>query len=61
MTEVVISFEPGPDDQPVGWLRTRSGAVIYFTGWLGLIRALEDELHQAPPSGSSGSPAASSS
>jgi len=40
----------GPDGhhQPVGWLRSGSGPVVRFTGWLDLIRVLEDELRQAP-------------
>ena len=44
MTEVVISLERGPDDQPVGWLKNSAGGVVEFTGWLRLIRLLEDEL-----------------
>jgi hypothetical protein len=48
MAEIMINFEPGPDEQPVGRLRTGSGQVIQFTGWLSLIRILEDELCAAP-------------
>jgi hypothetical protein len=53
MTEIVISVERGSDGQPVGWLRTSSGEVVEFTGWLRLIRALEDELHREPLPGPS--------
>lgn len=49
MTEIVINVERGSDGQPVGWLRTSSGEVVEYTGWLRLIRALEDELHREPP------------
>lgn len=49
MAEIVINLERGPDDQPVGQLRTGSGQVVQFTGWLGLIRVLEDELRLEPP------------
>lgn len=48
MTEIVIKLERGPDDQPTGQLRTGSGQIIAFTGWLNLIRVLEDELRQSP-------------
>jgi hypothetical protein len=48
MTEIVINLERGPDDQPTGRLRTGSGQIIPFTGWLNLIRILEDELRQSP-------------
>ena len=48
MTEIVINLERGPDDQPTGRLRTGSGQIIAFTGWLKLIRVLEDELQQSP-------------
>jgi hypothetical protein len=47
MTEVVISLRTGPDRQPVGRLRRASGRVVPFTGWLELIRALEEELEAA--------------
>jgi hypothetical protein len=47
MTEVVISLRMGPDGQPVGRLRRGSGRVVPFTGWLQLIRALEEELEAA--------------
>ena len=54
MTEIVINLERGPDDQPTGQLRTRSGQIIAFTGWLDLIRVLEDELGQSPRSPGAG-------
>jgi hypothetical protein len=41
--------ERGPDDQPTGRLRNRSGLVVPFTGWLGLIRAVEDDLRATGP------------
>jgi hypothetical protein len=50
MAEIVINLERGPDDQPVGQLRTGSGQTVQFTGWLNLIRLLEDELRLAPHS-----------
>jgi hypothetical protein len=56
MTEIRISLARGPDDEPVGWLSTGSGDVLAFTGWLRLIRALEDELQRAPQAPDSGSP-----
>ncbi len=56
MTEILMSLARGPDEQPVGWLRTGSGEVLAFTGWLRLIRALEDELQRAPRAPNSGSP-----
>lgn len=48
MTQIVITLEPGPDGQPAGQLTTTAGRVIAFTGWLHLIRLLEDQLAQAP-------------
>jgi hypothetical protein len=48
MTEIVIKLERGPDDQPAGQLTTGSGQIIAFTGWLHLIRLLEDQLRQSP-------------
>lgn len=48
MTEIVINLERGPDDQPTGQLRTGSGQIITFTGWLNLIRVLEDQLRESP-------------
>lgn len=48
MTEIVINLERGPDDHPVGKLRTGTGQIIPFTGWLHLIRVLEDQLLQVP-------------
>jgi hypothetical protein len=51
MTQIVIQFEPGPDGQPAGQLTDGAGHVAAFTGWLHLIRLLEDQLAQAswPP------------
>ena len=54
MTEIVINLERGPDDQPAGQLRTGSGQIVPFTGWLNLIRVLEDELRRSPGAGSAG-------
>jgi hypothetical protein len=48
MAKIVINFERGPDDQPAGRLRTGSGQVVEFAGWLSLIRLLEDELLLEP-------------
>jgi hypothetical protein len=48
MAKIVINFERGPDEQPAGRLTLGSGQVVEFTGWLSLIRLLEDELHRAP-------------
>jgi hypothetical protein len=48
MTEIVIHLERGPEDQPVGRLTTGAGQDVSFTGWLSLIRLLEDELPYAP-------------
>ena len=56
MTDIVICLNRGPDDQPVGQLRAESGDIIEFTGWLSLIRALEDQLRQAPPPGPGADP-----
>ena len=50
MTHITIRLERGPDDQPAGRLKTTTGQVIQFTGWLNLIRVLEDQLRQAPRS-----------
>ncbi|HEX3490086.1 MAG TPA: hypothetical protein VHU92_12100 [Streptosporangiaceae bacterium] len=47
MAEIVISLLTGPDGQPVGRLRRASGRTMAFTGWLELIRALEQELEAA--------------
>jgi hypothetical protein len=53
MADIVISLERGPDEQPVGLLRKATGEAVPFTGWLALIRLLEDELSAAarPPGG----------
>lgn len=48
MTQIIIHLESGPNGQPAGQLTTGTGQVIGFTGWLHLIRILEDELRQAP-------------
>jgi hypothetical protein len=48
MTDIVIHLEPGPDGQPAGQLTTSAGHVVAFTGWLHLIRLLEDQLAQLP-------------
>jgi hypothetical protein len=58
MAEIVIRLERGPYDQPVGEVRLASGRVAGFTGWLALIRMLEDEMRALPPQGTSPSPAA---
>jgi hypothetical protein len=60
MTQIVIDLERGPEDQPVGRLTTRTGQDVTFTGWLSLIRLLEDELQDAPKRGGA-SPADDSS
>ena len=44
MTAIMINLARGPEGQPVGHLRTATGQTIAFTGWLDLIRVLEDEL-----------------
>jgi hypothetical protein len=49
MTQITIHLERGPDDQPVGQLTTGTGQITRFSGWLHLIRLLEDQLRQAPP------------
>lgn len=51
MSEIVISLGRGPEDQPVGRVGLSSGHVMEFTGWLALIRILEDELRELPPHG----------
>jgi hypothetical protein len=48
MTEIVIQLQHGPDGQPAGQLTTGTGQVVAFTGWLHLIRLLEDQLARAP-------------
>lgn len=49
MTQIMIYLERGPDGQPTGQLTTGTDHVEPFTGWLHLIRLLEDQLRQAPP------------
>jgi hypothetical protein len=48
MTQIIIHLERGPDGQPAGQLTTGTAHVVAFTGWLHLIRLLEDQLAQAP-------------
>jgi hypothetical protein len=48
MTQIVIRLERGPAGQPAGQLTTGTGHVVAFTGWLHLIRLLEDQLALAP-------------
>jgi hypothetical protein len=43
MTQIVIDLAQGPDGEPVGRLRG-ADRELPFTGWLDLIRLLEDEL-----------------
>ena len=50
MTVIVINLERGPEGQPVGRLRKESGRTVPFTGWLDLVRVLEDELLARPGS-----------
>ena len=47
MIVIVINLERGPEGHPVGRLRKESGQTVPFTGWLDLVRVLEDE--PAPP------------
>jgi len=56
MAEIVINLEPGPDGQPTGHLRAQPGSAAPFTGWLELIRLLEDQLPTADGHGGSGGP-----
>jgi len=49
MTQIIIDLEPGPGGQPAGQLTTGTGQIIRFTGWLHLIRLLEDQLGRRPP------------
>lgn len=58
MAEIVIRLERGPDDQPAGEVRLPSGRGAGFTGWLALIRLLEDEMRALPPRGIAPSSAA---
>jgi hypothetical protein len=44
MTQILITLERGPDGQPTGQLTTGTGHAVAFTGWLHLIRLLEDQL-----------------
>ncbi len=56
MTEIVINLERGPDGQPTGHLRAQPASAAPFTGWLGLIRLLEDQLRAEDGRGGSGAP-----
>ena len=56
MTVIVINLERGPEGQPVGRLRKESGRTVPFTGWLDLVRVLEDELRAAGESASTCAP-----
>jgi hypothetical protein len=47
MTVIMINLERGPEGQPVGRLRMESGQSVPFTGWLDLVRVLEDALRAA--------------
>jgi hypothetical protein len=47
MTVIVINLEHGPEGQPVGRLHKESGQTVLFTGWLDLVRVLEDEFRAA--------------
>jgi hypothetical protein len=49
MTTIVITLQRGPGGEPVGQLRAGPGPAAPFTGWLHLIRLLEDQLRQPPP------------
>ena len=44
MTQILIHLEPGSDGQLAGQLTTGGGEVVAFTGWLHLLRLLEDEV-----------------
>lgn len=56
MTEIMINLERGPDGQPTGHLRAQPGSAAPFTGWLNLIRLLEDQLPGADGHGGSHGP-----
>jgi hypothetical protein len=47
MTQILINLEPGPEGQLAGQLTTGAGEVVGFTGWLHLLRLLEDEVRAA--------------
>jgi hypothetical protein len=44
MTQILINLEVGPDHQPAGELTAGTGRPTAFTGWLHLIRLLEEQL-----------------
>ena len=50
MTDIMLRLERGPVNQPVGQVRMGTGQLVEFTGWLDLVRVLEDELLAADPS-----------
>ena len=51
MTRIQIDLHRGPDEQPVGVLHIGSGPAMAFTGWLDLVRHLEEELHASMDGG----------
>ncbi len=48
MARIVINLERGAEDQPVGHITTATGHDASFTGWLHLIRLLEDVFRDEP-------------
>jgi hypothetical protein len=44
MTQILIHLERGADGQLAGQFTTGAGEVVVFTGWLLLLRLLEDEV-----------------
>jgi hypothetical protein len=56
MTDIKLRLERGPDNQPVGVLRSGTGQLVEFTGWLDLVRVLEDELLAADSAADPGAP-----
>jgi hypothetical protein len=44
ITQILINLERGADGQLAGQLTTGAGEVVVFTGWLHLLRLLEDEV-----------------
>jgi hypothetical protein len=53
MTQILIHLESGSDGQLAGQLTTGGGEVVAFTGWLHLLRLLEDEVRAVETSPSS--------
>jgi hypothetical protein len=43
MTQILIHLERGADGQLAGHVTTGAGEVVVFTGWLHLLRLVEDE------------------